>query len=124
MVLFDLLAAFQHALESTPRVTYHRVEEVEVSVEERIAFVAETLEQRKQVLFFDLVSGTPRLVIVATFLAILELLKQGRILIRQMQPYEEIWLYWREDQPEQQGAGDRGSGDGSPQPLTPRSDEA
>ncbi len=120
VTLFDLLATFQRALESAPKVTYHRVEEVEVTVEERIAFVVETLEGRKQALFLDLVAGTPRPVVVATFLAILELLKQGRILIRQMQPYGEIWVYWREDQPEQQGA---------PQPLTPdpatlRSDEA
>lgn len=131
VTLFDLLAAFKRALENAPKVTYHRIEEGEVTVEERIAFVLETLEGRKQALFLDLVAGTPRPVLVATFLAILELLKQGRILIRQMQPYGEIWLYWREDQPEQQGAGDRGSGDGSPQPLTsdlrpptPRSDEA
>jgi segregation and condensation protein A len=124
VALFDLMAAFKQALESALRVTYHRIEEVEVSVEERIAFVAETLEKRGQVLFFDLVSGTPRLVIVATFLAILELLKQGRILIRQTQPYEEIWLYWREDQPGPQGTGDQASGDGSPQPPAPRSDEA
>jgi segregation and condensation protein A len=105
VTLFDLLTTFKQALESAPRVAYHRIEEVEVTVEERMAFVAETLERRGQALFFDLVSGMPRPVIVATFLAILELLKQERILIRQTQPYEEIWLYWREDQPEQQERG-------------------
>ena len=102
VALFDLLAAFKQAVEGAPRVTYHRVEQVEVSVEERIAFVSETLERRGQVLFLDLVAGAPRIVVVATFLAILELLKQGRILLRQNQPYEEIWLYWREEQPQEQ----------------------
>ena len=105
VTLFDLLAAFKQALEVAPKVTYHRIENIEVSVEERIAFVSETLERRGQALFFDLVAGMPRLVIVATFLAVLELLKQGRILIRQSQPYEEIWLYWREEQSRENGDG-------------------
>lgn len=100
VTLFDLLAAFKQALAETPKITYHRIENLEVSVEERIAYVSETLESRRQALFFDLVTGMPRLVIVATFLAVLELLKQGRIMIRQIQPYEEIWLYWREDVPQ------------------------
>lgn len=103
VTLFDLLAAFKQALNSAPKVAYHRVERIEVTVEERITFVSETLDRRGQALFLDLVFGMPRIVIVATFLAILELLKQGRILIRQTRPYEDIWLYKREDQPGDQG---------------------
>ena len=101
VTLFDLLSAFKNALDHVPAEQYHRVEEIEVSVEERIAFVAEVLERRKQVLFRDLVAGIPRTVMVVTFLALLELLKRQRISARQQDPYSEIWIYWKEEQPDE-----------------------
>ena len=43
----------------------------------------------------DLVAGAPRLVLVVTFVAILELMKSGEVTVQQPGPGAEIWVYGR-----------------------------
>ncbi len=94
--LYDLLAAFKLALDAAPQVEYHEVGLEEVSAEERTAYILDVLSRRRQVPFFDLVTDVPRIVVVVTFVAILELTKQGRAYIRQSDPDSGFWIYHKE----------------------------
>jgi segregation and condensation protein A len=98
--LFDLLSAFKLALDAAPKVDFHEVGLEEVSAEERTAFIVDVLERRRQVPFFDLVTNVPRIVVVVTFVAILELTKQGRAYIRQADSDSGFWVYYKEAPPE------------------------
>jgi segregation and condensation protein A len=90
--LFDLLVAYQQLLVRVPREAVHRIVEAQVSVEECIAQVLALLEQRERLRFFDLVRGRGRNTLLATFVALLELLRQQRVHAQQAQPFDEIWI--------------------------------
>lgn len=99
--LFDLMSAFRTALLAAPKADYHEIHQLEVTTEDRMEVVRNILEERNRVQFSDLVSGLPRIVLIVTFIALLELIKTGRALARQSGSEGEIWIYRRdEDQPE------------------------
>ncbi len=91
--LFDLMASFKTALIAAPDADYHDVHQLEVTTEERMEAVLDILEQRRRVQFSDLVSGLPRIVLIVTFIALLELIKAGRAVARQSDSVGEIWVY-------------------------------
>jgi segregation and condensation protein A len=93
--MFELLSAFKRAIDSAPKFDVHEVTRSEVTTEERIHFVLSTLAQRGQVPFFDLIAGAQRAVIVVTFVAILELMKELKVTVKQVNLDGEIWVYQR-----------------------------
>lgn len=94
--LFDLLKAYQQIISQVPREAVHRIVETRVSVEACIIQVLELLERQERLRFFDLVHGQGKTTLVATFMALLELLRQQRIHVQQAQPFEEIWIERRQ----------------------------
>tara|TARA_A100001037_G_scaffold304650_1_gene342124 strand:+ start:1965 stop:2846 length:882 start_codon:yes stop_codon:yes gene_type:complete len=99
--LYDLLSAFKLALDAAPKIEFHEIGLEEVSAEERTAYIVDVLKRRGQVPFFDLVTNVPRIVVVVTFVAILELTKQGRATVRQSESDAGFWVYHKEASPEQ-----------------------
>lgn len=81
VTIFDLMSAFRKVLSDIKKQnTYHRVEKVETTVEDQAEFIRETLQKRGKISFrsFCLEIGK-RIVIVVTFLAVLEMLKEQQI---------------------------------------------
>jgi segregation and condensation protein A len=96
MSMFDLLAAFKDVLDNMPKVSFHQVQPIGVTLEERIDFVLRSIEGKDHVLFRDmLLSIGERMVMVVTFMAILELIKSRRIWVRQATVFGEIWISGR-----------------------------
>jgi len=93
--LFDLLAAFKKAMDNAPRPGYHEVEPESVSIEERIEFITNLLREREGVSFFEIVSGERKIIVIVTFMAILELVKRQKIFAKQSTPYGDLWIYQR-----------------------------
>lgn len=94
--LFELLKAYQHVISNVPREAVHRIVEARVSVEACILQVLELLERHDRLRFHELVEGQGRIALLATFMAMLELLRQQRIHVQQAQPFEEIWIERRQ----------------------------
>ncbi len=93
VTLFQLMEVFRRTLENAPKTTFHRVEIDPVTVEEQINFIINMLEARRHVLFSEVMASlNERLIIIVTFLAILELIRRDKILIKQAAPFEEIWI--------------------------------
>lgn len=92
--LYDLVAAFSVVLERTSQVTYHEIREAEASVDEQIAYILDYVHRHGEALFADLISGLEsKMVMIATFLALLELIRRGAVVVRQSAPFAEIWIY-------------------------------
>ncbi len=92
--LFDLVTAFKEALESQQEETVHEVDQVEISVEERMAFVMAALQTAEFASFRQLFADMPkRIVAVVTFIALLELARARRISIAQSSPFAELRVY-------------------------------
>lgn len=91
--LFDLLSAFKYALENRPVETAHQVGEVGATVEDQINYVIGFLEAHERVTFFELVEPLKtRLMLIVTFMAILELIKTHRLIVQQAQTFGDIYI--------------------------------
>jgi segregation and condensation protein A len=89
--LFDLMVAFRKALDNMPKITYHEVRKIEVTIEEQSEFILNQLKDKKVLLFQDLVKEIKeKIILIVTFIAILELCKAGKITIRQSQLFDDI----------------------------------
>ena len=88
----DLLTAVQEALDVIPVPSAGEVvAPVTVTVAEQISYIENQLAHRRQIRFYDVLSkATTRVEIIVTLLALLELVKQDRVQVRQEHMFGEI----------------------------------
>lgn len=81
VTLFDLISAFRKVLTDIERKSIvHRVEKVETTIEKQAEFVLITLQKKGKQSFWELCTTVAnRVVLVVTFLAILEMIKEKQI---------------------------------------------
>lgn len=92
--LFDLLKAFSEVMDSKAEIAQEEIVFDEILVSDRIAFIAGLLENSESVLFADIFRGSvTRPLVIASFLAILEMAKTGRIKIMQHTLFGDIRLF-------------------------------
>jgi segregation and condensation protein A len=92
--LFDLLSAFNKILKTLPEDQLVNFREETVTVQQKIEEIMQVLARHKRVEFSMFLSAlNTRLEIIITFLAILELVKSQRLIVRQSQLFGSIWLY-------------------------------
>ncbi len=92
--LFDLVGAFKSFLQRAPKVTEHQVQTFPVTAEEQSEFILKKLEERDgEILFYELLEGLEnRVIMIVTFLALLELIKNLAVEVTQSSTFGEIWL--------------------------------
>jgi segregation and condensation protein A len=95
--VFDLLTAFRSILQRLDNQPQHQIIREEINLDDRIEYVLTFLYDIKKARFDDLFAGVrTRMMIVVTFMSVLELMKMSQILVRQEQQFGEIWVYLRE----------------------------
>jgi len=91
--LFDLMAALKTALERWESSRVVEIAREEFSIEEKVAWIVSSLSEGRAMRFQDLLAGFPsRAEKVVTFLALLELIRLGRVMAAQRAPGAEILL--------------------------------
>ncbi len=91
VTLFDLVAAFKKIVETRQKVSVHWVEEINVTLEEQVAFVMNAVEKKGEIEFTQLFNKKhDRTVMIVTFIAILELMKQQKIKAIQTETFGQI----------------------------------
>ena len=101
ITVFDLLASFRKILEraATEGEHFHIVNADNVKIDDRIEHIIGTLDHDEEVRFEDLFGGDCRkIVLVVTFMAILELIKMGEIYFRQEERFGDIFVKRRQKQ--------------------------
>jgi segregation and condensation protein A len=89
--LFDLLLAFKRAMDNMPKVTYHEVKRIDVTIEEQTTYLAERLKKQEMILFSELMAELrEKIIVVVTFLALLEMVRAGKIIVRQSEIFDDI----------------------------------
>jgi len=92
--LFDLLRAFKDVLDRVEEDLYREVAVDRITVDQRVAYIESLMGDSTGVRFVDLFDDNPtRTIVVLTFIALLELLRTGRIGLRQNEPFSDIWVY-------------------------------
>jgi len=90
----DLLEAFREVMERALRESFHEIVHEDVSVDECVELIVRRMEMDGALRFRDLFAGSPsRRRMVATFLALLELVKRQFLQARQEEDGAEILLF-------------------------------
>jgi segregation and condensation protein A len=96
--LFDLLLAFKKALDNMPKVTYHEVRRIEVTIEQQTQFILHRLQHKTMMLFSELVKEIKeRIIIIVTFVALLEMIRAKQIMVSQSELFEDIRIQLRNE---------------------------
>lgn len=94
--LKDMLLAFQDVLKRAEQLSHHQITKEPLSVRERMSSVLDKLNRFKSVSFVSLFNRNEgKAGVVVSFLAILELSKEGLIEIDQQEPFDEIKIQVR-----------------------------
>lgn len=92
--LSDLLRAFAELMRQQARERIHRLEPIPVTIEEKANHVRELLARDGRTTFAALfVAGEPRTHWIVTFVALLEMAREGEIRMRQGETFGEIHVY-------------------------------
>ena len=91
--LWDLLQAFKFTLDRAKDDFDRTVERETVSIEDRMENILDSLKGRKNLFFSSLFEeDLSRSFLIITFLALLELIRQNRVVFEQTDTLGEIWL--------------------------------
>jgi segregation and condensation protein A len=91
--MFELLSAFKQVLERIDKLKLYEIVGEDISIEERIDFIVRVVAERRRMSFMELFANEHRrLVMVVTFFALLELMRLGRVSVRQESLFGEILL--------------------------------
>ncbi len=83
LTLYNLIKAFKYAMEHRPKEVIHNIVRFNVSLDEQIDYLSKVCEESEYVSFLEMIKTmSEKLRIVVTFIAILEMVKNGIIGIR------------------------------------------
>ncbi len=92
--LSDLIRAFAVVMREAERDRVHRLEPLAITIEDKVRFVRQQLMRQGHLTFRELfVSGEPRAYWIVTFVALLEMAREGEIRLRQGDVFGEIHVY-------------------------------
>ncbi|MFQ5864099.1 MAG: segregation and condensation protein A [bacterium] len=93
VTLYDLMAAFVEIMKRVPATSPHTVERIPVTVDDQSKFILTYLEGHEQVLISELFAQLQeRIIMIVTFVALLDLVKNKRVRLDQNKPFAEIWI--------------------------------
>lgn len=95
--LYDLMKAWQSVLDNMPKLRTQSVSDAPVTIEEQSVLIFARLRERVQVSFLSLF-GERRdaIVLVVTFLAVLELCRDNKIFVLVKEGYNDFWISRRD----------------------------
>ena len=99
--LYDLLTAFQDVLARATEMPHEELKGIRFSVPDKMDYVLERTRKEGQVSFVTLFAeDAPKGEIIVTFLALLELLRQHRVIVYQNAAFHEITILPSKEEPD------------------------
>lgn len=96
--LVDFGLIFKRLIDNLPKISYYEVETERVSISQQCLYLQSLFVKRKRIRFSEIARTlTNRIEIVVTFLAILELIRTGKIRVSQKTSLKDFWLTKIED---------------------------
>ncbi|MBI1933484.1 MAG: segregation/condensation protein A [Ignavibacteriales bacterium] len=94
VTIYDLIKAFQAAIMEKPKPVLHEVKKLNVSIDEQIDFILNKVKKFGKVHFLALVKEMKEKIrIVVTFIALLELVKMGKIGLNESSKFNDFEIY-------------------------------
>ncbi|HEY3249813.1 MAG TPA: segregation/condensation protein A, partial [Ignavibacteria bacterium] len=101
LTLYNLIKAYKYAIENQPKEVIHNIIRLNVSIDEQIDYINKLCQKQEYVSFLDMIENMERLRIVVTFIAILEMAKNGIIGIRVNNSLTDFHVFKLAEMPEE-----------------------
>ena len=93
VTLFEFVTLFKKVLKQIPPAVYYDVEREEIQVKERVAMILSRFVEKSQIMFSELFpKSSSRQEVIVTFVAILELIRDGQVRVSQKKLFEDMLL--------------------------------
>lgn len=94
ITIFDLAKAFKKSIDSVQKEIFHEVIKIPVTIDEQMEFILNKLNEFKNIHFITLINEMKEKIrIVVTFVALLELVKMGKIGINSTFEFNDFIIY-------------------------------
>lgn len=94
ITLYDLMKAFKKVLMERPKQVVHQIKKLNVTIDEQIDFIINKVNNHKRINFIELVKGMQEKIrIIVTFIALLELIKAGKIGLEESPNFNDFVIY-------------------------------
>lgn len=91
--LYDLAMAFRNLIRELPQEPTHILEEIPFTIEGQMAFIMSFFSSSSKISFMRLLDALEsRLAVIMTFLAMLELMRERKLVVRQSKPFGQFRL--------------------------------
>ncbi len=91
VTFFDLIASFKFVMDRVPKKFVHEIIRLNVTIDEQIAYILDFFSRRSEATFYELVQGMyERIRIVVTFIALLEVIRSKKVIVRQSVPFGDV----------------------------------
>ena len=96
--IYDLAKAFRLAIEQIKNEPVHQVQKLNVSIEEQMEFIESKLEEYPELHFLQLIENLKEKIrIIVTFVALLEMIKVGRLIIKSTKYFNDFIILKKEN---------------------------
>ena len=94
ITIYDLIKAFKKVLMEKPPEFVHKIKKVNVTIDEQMDYIISKIKEHNSVFFYELMADLDdKLKIVVTFIAILEMVKVGRIGLKESLKVNDFVIY-------------------------------
>ncbi len=91
VTFFDLISSFRFVMDRIPKKFVHEIVRLNVTIDEQIAYIVDFFSRRSEATFHELVEGMiERIRVVVTFIALLEVIRSKKVIVRQLEPFGEV----------------------------------
>ncbi len=91
--VYDLAKYFKHAIEQIKEEPVHQINRISVSIDEQMQFILQKLDEKPEINFLFLMSELrEKIRIIVTFVALLEMVKMGKVKIKSSKELNDFIL--------------------------------
>jgi segregation and condensation protein A len=101
LTLYNLIKAYKYAMEHQPREVVHNIIRLNVSIDDQISYVNDQCTNNEYVSFLNMIIGMEKIRIVVTFIAVLEMAKNGIIGIKINETLTDFLIFKTAELPEE-----------------------
>ncbi len=94
VTIYDLVKVYKRAMAEKPKEVFHEVKKINVTIDEQMNHILGKIEGSRELSFVELVIGMDEKIrVIVTFIAILEMIKMGRIGLRETHDFNDFMIY-------------------------------
>jgi len=93
--IYDIAKAFKRAIDNAPKEVYHEIKKPPVTIDDQMNFLLSFFDYNvKKIHFLDIVPKIKeKIVFVVTFIALLELVKMGKLGLKESENFNDFEIY-------------------------------